>query len=338
MSVIRHSKGLTLVELMVSLVIGSLLILGLLTMMNNASQAGRQLLRSATQSENARYAADLLQAELSMAGFMGELPLQSIRHVSSANTPYTELGLCAGSPLGAMAYDGAGTPPLKVPVSVQGISPDDGTPCLPDRMAGTAAILIQRLATDLEAAGTTGTAWVAQYSYCEKDPDTRLTLSNDVAQLTLRDRDCKAISPVRRHLARIYYVARCNQCNDGGDGTPTLKRAELSNGQWVRTGLVEGIEYLQFEFGFDVDNNGSPDLYRTEPGAPDQPEGTWGNVMAVRTHFVARSEAKDAGASKRSVVSFKFGDQATFTPVQDGYIRQGFSLLTRLINPSAARE
>lgn len=334
----RRIQGLTLVELMISLVIGSLLILTLLTMMSNASQSGRQLMRSATQSENARYAADLLQSELTLAGFMGELPLQSIRHVSATNTPYTEMALCAATPQGVMAYNAAANPPLTVPSAIQGIAAHDATPCLTDRKTGTAAILIQRLATESQPVATMGDAWVTQYSFCDKDPDTRLILSNEPGDLTLRDKDCKTISPVRRHVARIYYIARCNRCGAGGDNTPTLKRAELSARGWSSTAMVEGIESLLFEFGFDTDNNGSPDLYRTSPGDPNAADGSWGNVMAVRTHFVSVSDATDTVAAKSAQVTFQFGDQAAFTPPQDGYIRQGYSLMTRLINPSAARE
>src|SRR3954471_22880474 len=68
----RHSRGFSLIELMVSLVIAAIVLLGLATYFVNSSRSFSETGRVSRQIENGRYAAALLGEEVRHAGFYGE--------------------------------------------------------------------------------------------------------------------------------------------------------------------------------------------------------------------------------------------------------------------------
>lgn len=66
-------SGLSLVELMIALTLGSLLTAGIITLSVNSSQTSRSLNTAGQQLENGRYAINTLKGELQHAGYFGEL-------------------------------------------------------------------------------------------------------------------------------------------------------------------------------------------------------------------------------------------------------------------------
>lgn len=66
----RHT-GMSLVELMIALAIGSLLLLGLVSTFRNSSETQRELEKSNQLIENGRYALDLIYQDLRHAGYYG---------------------------------------------------------------------------------------------------------------------------------------------------------------------------------------------------------------------------------------------------------------------------
>ena len=63
--------GFSLVELMVAVTIGLLLLTGLTVIFINSSSANRELQKASQQTENGRYAIDLLTQDIRHAGFYG---------------------------------------------------------------------------------------------------------------------------------------------------------------------------------------------------------------------------------------------------------------------------
>ncbi len=111
----RHQLGVSLIELMVALAIGSLLVLGLVEVFA-ASRTAYQLSEGmARVQENSRFAVDYLQRDLRMAGHMGCVNDQA--RFQTATTGYrTLLGAPpTGSPLRfdmpIQAYNANGTAP-----------------------------------------------------------------------------------------------------------------------------------------------------------------------------------------------------------------------------------
>jgi hypothetical protein len=93
-----------------------------------------------------------------------------------------------------------------------------------------------------------------QVSLCRHDARDYV-ISTNKADFTLRQKSCSPTSGapyanVRRMLKHVYFVA---PNNEGNDGIPTLKLLESGNPTPIP--LVEGIEYMQIEYG--IDNNGT---------------------------------------------------------------------------------
>ena len=323
----RRQRGVTLVELMVGLTLGLVVTAAMLVLFANASAHGQDIARAGVQIENGRYVSELLREDVRLAGFYGE--------TSVAGALYTQPDPCSLAPAGW------GGTPLTLPASVQGYRPADLLPCLDHRKAGTDAVAVRRLgitAIDPATIVAGNTQYYVQYSYCVSDVfSPRLVFSASSADFTLKNRACSAVNNVRAYVSRIYYVADCNRCGVGGDTTPTLKRVDLVGNALVTTPLAEGIETLRFEYGFDVDGDGSPDSYLTALGAIG-PTSAWSNVVSLKAHFITRSLDKVIADNIASAQDFQLGGIGAVSTPNDGYTRKAYSSAIRLVNPSAVRE
>ena len=323
----RGQRGLTLIELMVGLTLGLIVITSLLLVLAHASTRGQELQRTSIQIENARYVAELFREDLRMAGFFGE--------TSVGGALYTQPDPCSTAPVG---WNGA---PLTFPAPVQGYGAADVLPCLANRRANTDALVIRHVGVDVVDPATIAggnNQFYVQYSYCVSDVfSPRLVFSANRSDFTLKNRACSAVNNVRSYVSRIYYVADCNRCGAGGDTTPTLKRVDLVGNTLVTTPLAEGIEMLRFEYGFDVDGDGSPDSYLTALGALG-PTSAWSNVVALKAHFITRSLDKVIADNIASAQDFQLGGIGAVSTPNDGYTRKAYSSAVRLVNPSAVRE
>src|SRR5450759_3134856 len=65
-------RGMTLVEWMVSITIGLILLAGLTALIAQQSSTQAELEKSSRQIENGRYAMQLLQDDIQLAGYYGE--------------------------------------------------------------------------------------------------------------------------------------------------------------------------------------------------------------------------------------------------------------------------
>jgi type IV pilus assembly protein PilW len=328
---VRHQLGLSLIEVMVGITLGMLVAAGMLQLLANATGIGHHIQRSSQHIENGRYAAELLREEIQLAGYFGEVP----------NVPviYTTPDPCSTSP----ASDGFSASPLGLPTAVRGYGAAEVLPCLAarQRLDGTDAIAVRRVdVTPIDPAGLAAMNAVAhlQHSFCASDPPALpMTYQTDKAALTLRNRSCDGPNAVRAFVPRLYYVAACSRCEGGGDGIPTLKRLDREPGGLVESALVEGVETLRVEYGFDTDANGSPDVYRTTVDAAG-PASRWENVVTLRLHYVVRSVERSAGATPPSSQTFLLGDTGSVTTPADGFARRAYTTTVRLVNPSGIRE
>jgi type IV pilus assembly protein PilW len=320
-----RSAGFSLVELMIAMAVGLGLIAAVSALFAATSSGRAELSRTGRMFENGRYAQELLAEDLKLAGYYGELPL--LVYGTTFPDP------CTVDPA-ALGWQAA--PPATVPPALVGYREGDAIPaCIADRLAGTDVIVVRRVATATAPIGTipAGTAYL-QTSRCADDVPP-FALATSAAALPLRGIGCDAIADPRRFVVRIYYVARCNVCSR--DTTPTLKRIELIGGQLVVTPLVESIENLRFDYGFDVDADGVPDRYlRGRSGVAGAPDDDWGNVVAARVHVLVRTAEIPTGTLDDSV--HRLGLSGELGPFNDGWKRTVFAAAVRLTNPAGRRE
>lgn len=322
-----RQRGMTLIELMVGLTLGMIVSVAALKLFADASVNGKNIQRASIQIENGRYAAEMLREDLQLAGFFGE--------AATTGATYSTPNPCELVPSGFVAS------PYSLPTPVRGYGAGENVACLTNRRAGTDALAARRLdvfPVDPATLGATNSQYHVQYSFCETDPVMApLVIDTKASAFTLQNRACTAPNRVRSYVARTYFVADCNQCGNGGDSTPTLKRVDLVEGKLVETALVEGVETLRLEYGLDIDNNGSADVYRTELDVAG-PQSQWDNVVALKLHFIVRSPEPVIGKNLAGEQEFELGGVGKVTVAADGYSRRAYTSTIRLINPSAARE
>lgn len=327
----QSMRGFSLVELMVALAIGLILVAGLAALFANSSQTGNEIDKSIRQIENGRYAAELLTENVSIAGYYGELA----RDGMTVGTP-DPAALCATAITG-LGWDNA---TLTIPAALTGLTAAQTaalTACLPNYKTGTTGLVLRHLDTTAVAPGASTNGGIyMQGSRCSTDPTaTKFILSTAASDFTLRNLDCAAVNMVQRYVARIYYVASCNEC--GIDTTPTLKRAELVGSAMVVSPLVEGIEEVAYDYGFDTNNDGAPDVYLGGlSGVAAAADNDWNNVVGVRVHMLSRTTETSSGFVDSK--TYDLGSAGTRGPFNDAYKRRAYTVTVRINNVAGPRE
>jgi type IV pilus assembly protein PilW len=128
----------------------------------------------------------------------------------------------------------------------------------------------------------------------------------------------------------VYYVAN----NELGE--PTLFRHALARGDLMTVAepLAAGIESIQFEFGIDMDGDGSVDNYLK---SSDVDDAIWDQVnrtevLTVRVHLLVRALTKDNTYSAGGDRTYRMpaGDRVA---ADDGFRRKRVSTTIMVQNP-----
>lgn len=354
----RAQQGFTLVELMVAMALGLLLLGALVTLVVSTVASRSELDKTSRQIENGRYALQVLSADIEFAGFLGTTGTQSWTRTAPGNP-------CAAS-VADLGYVSTATPTL--PLAVQ-MLPNGATDTPPTCLAtanvksGTGMLLVTRVSSQTVApAAASNTETYVQASTCKTDTQPFVAAPGGSSAFNLMQKDCQATNPapLRKAIQRIYFISTCNNC--GQDNVPTLKVAEYVNGDMTTiTPLVEGIDDMQFDYGIDMDGNGSPDCYvsntdtppATQTAAAICPQPTtpydWtvnpvntaanrANVMAVRVSVLARNTEKTGGWTDNGR-TYNLGlARPTAGPFTDGYKRHVYNAVARIVNVSGLRE
>ena len=319
-----NSRGMTLIELMVATTLG-MLVLGVVTVIFSGTSGNRASLeRGGRLAENAAYAIEVLSDEVRMAGFFAE-------------TNFTGVTWQVPDPCATtLAAQGWSQAPFTAPAPIVGYQGSDAVPgCIGNRKAGTAVVVTRRASADTTPPASATGAYFLQASKCSSDPASWV-FSGDPSTFTLHNLDCATIADIREGVVRSYYVSTCNEC--GIDNVPTLKRAELVGTQMTITPLVEGVENLQFLYGFDTDGDGNPDIYRASlSGVVGAADNDWSNVVSVKLYVLARSTDAEQGYVD-SAKTFDLGPAGVTAPAGDAYKRLLLTSMVRLNNSAGVRE
>ena len=137
-----RQRGLSLIELMISIAIGLILLAGVTSLIVQQSSARTELDKASRQIENGRYATQILRDAIEHAGYYGEfssLPATPATLPDPCSTAIA--GLDSGLPLHVQGYDS----PTSVPAPLSA--------CLPDanHLPGTDILVIRRADTQATA-------------------------------------------------------------------------------------------------------------------------------------------------------------------------------------------
>jgi len=259
-------RGFTLIELMVSMVVGLLVLLAVTTLFVNVNRNNSEFNKTSILIENGRFAVQLLESDLIHAGFWGG-HIPDFDNLTETTVPTS--AAVGGSvpsyiPDPCLAYSVANwdteyrTNLLGIAVQAYDAA-SVCSPLLPDILANT-DVLVLRHANTCVPGETNCEANIAgnlyfQKSNCNDDPPTDASpYIFNTAGHTLHDRDCTTVAAVRKFISNIYYIR--DYAATSGDGIPTLMRAEfdLTGGTLAHqtaVPLIEGIEGFRVELGID---------------------------------------------------------------------------------------
>jgi type IV pilus assembly protein PilW len=340
----RRQRGLSLVELMISMTIGLFLLTALASVFLGASNSNKELARSSRQIEDGRYSVQVLTEDISLAGYYGYF--YSPAAPSVLPDPCELLPTQASLRAFVQGYDAPTAPP----------SPLSG--CVPDadHLDGTDILVVRRADSYVTAAGSL----VANQVYTQANSDTTnsanpIVNTGTLANFPLLLKDNATRAPIRKLHVHIYYVAPCSVPAGGGDTCtgatddngrpiPTLKRRELTvdaggTRAWVVTPIAEGVENLQIDYGLDTDGDGVPDgAFTTAPATATD----WANVVAMNLHLVVRNTEPTPDHVDRKTYNLGLAGSVSSTAVggtlDPNYKRKAYTAQIRVVNVSSRRE
>lgn len=370
-------RGLSLIELMVSLTLGLFLIAGMLTLLARNSNTRAELDKAGRQVENGRYAAQRLSEDLHNAGFYGEF--YGVPSPGTSSFP-TALPDPCNLFYATTAFKGAKAFPVQgITAVANGTVPS----CINTAnivKSAYSSLLVVRFASPATTLPTPASAasgvvdWApnptaASAALATLDPASAVPLlyaqSNidDVSFATKSDAAANFATlkvssgtatnqinaPVYRYITRIYFLSPCSRptsgivCSaaaDGGSPIPTLKMIEMisTGSAAVFSDPVPVAEGIE-ALGFDYGLDSNAD------GAPDTyvdcsacTADNWGNVVAVRVNLIARNTEVSPGYADAK--TYSLGLAGTYTPstADQRYKRHEYQLQVRVKNASMRRE
>jgi type IV pilus assembly protein PilW len=365
----RRQRGLSLLELMISITIGAVLMTGLVATFNQSGESRRELEKTGTLIENGRYAVSLIYDDLHHAGFfgyyydLGDVPSPAPDPCETADVAKLKAAI-------AMPFQGFAAATLLNRPDVSATTCDDkGLLTNSNLKAGSDILVIRRADTSVFTGNPVDKAIYMQAN----SRDLNVLVGSASASVPAQSADgvtanllkypSKAgnttVAETRRFRVHVYFVAPCSAgsgangvCQSGDDTIPTLKRLELgstkeddaiaSAATVMRiVPLVEGVEYLKIRYGVDnspttanaatgLIGDGIPDSYTASPSAAD-----WGGVISAKVHLLVR--ATEATQEYTDAKTYAL-DTVSAGPFGDHFRRRVYSTEAVSMNTAGRRE
>lgn len=347
----QKQQGLTLIELMVSMLIGLFIITAVTQIFLSSNESNNLNRQLGLMQEAARIALTEIATDIRMAGYTGCISSVEIGNALADNATDFEW--------------------LTAEQKIQGLSLADTQSKL-DAGALTEGLIIFRLSPDISYPVTN-----------HNTSSNTITLDTNVSGLLTTGQplgavrqDCSQIALIspsqvngndithatggsgnfRNCVSQLQGSFRCYDSsvptgalsfNPGyikpvdsvsyfirlEDSLPTLFRKDVSNG--TGTALVDGIENMRIYYGIDTDNNGTPDQF-VNAGWRAYRHSDWQQVTAIRVHLLVRSETSEVPADLAPKDYFFDGSRVTppdiSAGVPDGFLRKEYVMTMALRN------
>lgn len=322
-------QGLTLVELMISLLLGIILSAGIVGVYLDSKRNYAAEEEMARMQENGRFSLNLLKRELTMAGLFGGTLAADEIDPQAIGTD------CAGGNWALDAdtaieftnnHDSTSDPVTVNGTTLNCLNGGDIQPVTDiltiKRTAGEPTLKEDSFASSFSA--TSDQQWfLRMVNYGNEKEWSR------IASDELEDPNGPYDpSDVDNQLAyweaytKIFYVRKYSEV--AADGIPTLCVESLEGNDMVQRCLVEGIEEMHIEFGIDTDADGVVNEYTPAPSAADL-----SNAVMARVYLLVRSI--DELSDYENTKSYQLG-QRTIAAKNDGFMRRVFSTTVQVRN------
>ena len=321
-----RARGLSLVELMVSTLLGLLLSLGIVSVYLDSKLNFTADEEVARMQENGRFALATLKRELTLAGFFaGDVTVPAMAAAAvTTDCAVSNWALDPSEPLELIDNFSSST------VTINGtaltcLSDGGGVPV----QAGTDIVTVKRTAGDFTVrdgvyqTGVTGareTQWyLRRADYGEAKNWQFIGAGGDFDPA-----DIGAGSRVDywEYYSRIFYLR--DYSNTPGDNIPSLCVEQLSGDHMATQCLVEGVEDMQIEFGIDTTADGVPNLFKGAPSAAEID-----GAVVARVYLLLRSI--NPVSNYVNTKTYQLGQKAVAAK-NDGYFRRVMSTTVQTRN------
>ena len=355
---LNHQKGLSLIEILVTLVISIFLMGGIIQVYLGNKTAYKFSNAISHTQENGRFALDSISTDIRMAGFWGCTDLESEdkdgdgflqnenpqvqNHLNDASanfaadrhdfiempsiTATVDDGLNDSDTLtlrGAKAGQSAFTANFS--------SPGDGAIQVAENSslrAGDILLITNCYSADIfEATSVSNSAGISTITHTtaagssDSPGNKTINACPGVDANCLLSQNDRPFTPSNAALFSLQTVTYSIQASEGNTAEPALWRS-VNN---VDEELIEGIENLQILFGVDTDGDGSPNQYQESAAVVNLQQ-----VTAVRIWLVARSERDNVNEKEQT---YTINGETITSP--DKRMRQVFSMTIALRNKEA---
>lgn len=322
------SRGFSLVEFMIALLLGTILIAGAVAVYLASKTAFLEVEQVAELSENSRFAQQVLSDSLRHAGFFGGVHPRDIRRHSGLSPAVT--GDCSSGGGDPAAY---ALGDYLLAVTADGNGKAFG--CVDNAVPGSDVLVVKQVQPlplydrdpdDASAAADGVISWPQGLRN-----DTLYIVANSERGLLMEGSDTPpnvgigsefALAAAWPYRTYIYYVRNLT--------VPSLVRRELRIVGGAVTlaeepvTLVPGVEQFQVRFGEDPDGDGNVDQFSAPAVVAD-----YDSVESVQVYLLLRSTTQDPGFEDDR--SYDLGG-VTVTPGADDHWRRQlleFSVLLR---------
>lgn len=321
----RRQSGLSLVELMISILLGLILTLGVIAVYLESKRNYTAEEEIARIQENGRFALNLLQRELMMAGFFGgTLEADDITPVSvTTDCAAGNWALDPTVPLDFVGdYTGNSNPATTGGTTLTCLTNADiqqsSDMVIVKRTAGEPSLRLGETAPELSS--STDQQW---YLHFINYADTKQWTKTTPAAIDGLSSPDDGIAYWEAY-ARVLYVREFSETS--ADGIPTLCELALVGDAMTSRCLVEGIEEMQVEFGIDSDSDGVPERYLASPTAAQL-----ATAVVARIYLLVRSVQDVPGYEDKK--SYVLGSR-NVSAKNDGFMRRVFTTTVQIRNAS----
>ncbi|MBR9813743.1 prepilin-type N-terminal cleavage/methylation domain-containing protein [bacterium] len=314
----RHQAGFTLIELMVSLVLGLLVVLMIGTLFVRSSDNYRQDQRITDMQASLRFALAQIATDMELAGFWTSLH-------DPSDIDVTDGSLAIGSDCGnAAGWVWDLSTPIAVIDNATSAAAAAAHACIDasEFVEGSDIIAIKRvLAAETAAADLENNRVYLQTN----STDGQLFRHGPSAPTA----NVAAPFSHWRYNPTVYFLR--NYSVTKGDGIPSLCRKVLLGGSppsFSTECVGTGIEQMQLLVGIDTDLDGEPNRYDNADTA------NINDAVSLRIELLGRSElAHNAYLNEKT---YALGNAPTYTP-NDNFYRRSASLTVQTRNPNRLR-
>lgn len=276
----KHQNGFTLVELMVSVLIGLFLLAGVFTIYLNSRDSQRVVDEEVRMMDNARFALETIAYDLRHAGAYGHHNHEGQANIFDEETFTTVTNQCGGTASNWV-----------IDINRPVFAVNDGTDFLADCMSDwdQGDSLEVRYGVALPTT-TPVTGLISNALYLQSVANYAYMFRGDTPPSATKF----AGKPNNRFFlwqSRGYYIS--DHTDQAGDGIPSLRLVSLAPGPIVENSvLLRGVEDLQVKVGLDIPLLGqtqgdeSADAYKN----PNDAAVNWNQAISMRVWLVVRSE------------------------------------------------